>query len=424
MANPEHLEILKQGVVVWNRWQEENSDVRPNLQGVSLPGVKLDKVNLSSTDLKGADFTDAHLKEAILDHAILDEAIFDRAILAGASFYEASLFMTSLREADLQRARFNFADMTETYLHCANLKGANFDYADLHEAEFYDANLEGASLVETNLNAAEFYGADLTAANLTLTQMHTAELANANLRWAILRNAWLSLADFRGADLREADLTEAVMVGTSLVETDMRGCRVYGISAWDLKLSGARQQGLIITPEDDVEITVDDLEVAQFIYLMLNNENIRNVINTITSKAVLILGRFTEERKAILDALRDELRKRDYLPILFDFEKPAGRDLTETISTLSHMSRFVIADVTDAKSIPQELQAIVPNLPSVPVRLIIQEGKYEYAMLEHFKRYPWVIETYQYKDTIQLLGSLTTQVIEPAEAKVEELKQG
>ena len=83
------------------------------------------------------------------------------------------------------------------------------------------------------------------------------------------------------------------------------------------------------------EITVDNLEVAQFIYLLLNNERIRHVIDTITSKAVLILGRFTPERKAVLDALREELRKRDYLPVLFDFDKPASKDLTETVSRSS-----------------------------------------------------------------------------------------
>ena len=59
---------------------------------------------------------------------------------------------------------------------------------------------------------------------------------------------------------------------------------------------------------------------------MLHNQKIRDVIDTITSKAVLILGRFTDERKAVLDALREELRKRNYLPILFDFEKPRSRD--------------------------------------------------------------------------------------------------
>ena len=42
---------------------------------------------------------------------------------------------------------------------------------------------------------------------------------------------------------------------------------------------------------------------------------------------MLILGRFTDERKAVLNALREELRKRNYLPILFDFEAPARQNL-------------------------------------------------------------------------------------------------
>jgi hypothetical protein len=91
-------------------------------------------------------------------------------------------------------------------------------------------------------------------------------------------------------------------------------------------------------------IQVDNLEVAQFIYLLLNNQKIRHVIDTITSQVVLILGRFTSERRVVLDAIREELRKRDYLPVLFDFEKPASRDITETVSTLAHMAKFVIAD--------------------------------------------------------------------------------
>ena len=87
-----------------------------------------------------------------------------------------------------------------------------------------------------------------------------------------------------------------------------RGCRVYGMSAWNLHPVGARQADLIITRDDQPEITVDNLEVAQFICLLLNNEWIRHVIGTITSKVVLILGRFTPERKAVLDALRRPAR--------------------------------------------------------------------------------------------------------------------
>ena len=199
-------------------------------------------------------------------------------------------------------------------------------------------------------------------------------------------------------------------------------CIVFGISAWRLiGLEEAEQSNLIITDYNEPVITVDNLEVAQFIDILLHSKKIRSVIDAITSKVVLILGRFTTERKTILDAIREELRKRNYLPILFDFEKPANRDMTETVSTLAHMARFIIADITDAKSIPQELQAIVPDLPSVPVQPIIQSSEREYAMFEHFKRYPWVLEIHQYNDTEDLLKSLEQKVINPVEDKAKEL---
>jgi hypothetical protein len=132
-------------------------------------------------------------------------------------------------------------------------------------------------------------------------------------------------------------------------------------------------------------------------------------------RVVLILGRFTDERKAVLDALREELRKRNYLPILFDFSVPATRDITETISLLARMARFVVADITDARSIPQELAVIVPDLPSVPVQPLLLEGRAEYGMFEHFKRYPWVLETYRYASSERLIAGLGEHVIGPPE---------
>src|SRR5204862_2803364 len=126
----------------------------------------------------------------------------------------------------------------------------------------------------------------------------------------------------------------------------------------------------------------------------------------LSSKVVLMLGRFTGERKAVLGALGEELGQRDYLPILFDFEKPAGRDITGTVSLLARMARFVLADVTDAKSIPQELGVIVPDLPSVPVQPLLLEGSDEYSMFEHFRRYPWVLKPYRYRSQEQLITTL------------------
>ena len=180
------------------------------------------------------------------------------------------------------------------------------------------------------------------------------------------------------------------------MNANLTGCRVYGMSAWDLNLEGAKQADLIITKDGQPEITVDNLEVAQFIYLLLNNERIRDVIDTITSKVVLILGRFTPERKAVLDALREELRKRDYLPILFDFDKPASKDLTGTVQTLANMARFIVADLTDPSSVPHELAMVVPGTV-VPVQPVLLEGQREYAMFVDLKRrHHWVLEPYRY----------------------------
>jgi hypothetical protein len=155
---------------------------------------------------------------------------------------------------------------------------------------------------------------------------------------------------------------------------------------------------------------------------MLHNQKIREVIETITSKAVLILGRFTVERKAVLDALRVELRKHNYLPILFDFEVPATRDITETVSLLARMARFIIADLTDPSSIPQELQAIVPHL-AVPVQPLLEGSSRSYSMFKDLLKYEWVLPVCRYEGLEPLLASLAEKVIGPAEGKVKALQE-
>ncbi len=130
---------------------------------------------------------------------------------------------------------------------------------------------------------------------------------------------------------------------------------------------------------------------------------------------------------------RDELRNRDYLPVLFDFEKPVSRDLTETVSTLAHLARFIIVDLTDPSSAPHEVatvipQTVVPVQPLLTLQPLIAEGKvverHEYAMFEDLrKRYNWVLPTFRYQDIADLLTSLQKHIIEPAEQKAKELAQ-
>src|SRR6266851_1603765 len=134
---------------------------------------------------------------------------------------------------------------------------------------------------------------DLSGAELSNAKLRLADLSGATLRNADLTEANLRLANLSEADLSRADLSFATFVGTKLKGATLTECRIYGISAWDIELTGATQDSLVITPEDEPQITVDNLKIAQFIYLLLNNEEIRDVIDTIAKKAVLIIGRFT-----------------------------------------------------------------------------------------------------------------------------------
>jgi uncharacterized protein YjbI with pentapeptide repeats len=299
-----------------------------------------------------------------------------------------------------------------------DLSGANLRYAPLNEADLRKADLNEADLSGASLNEADLSGADLRFADLRVANLNEADLNGADLSFANLSRAHLC-----HADLRKADLREAVLVGTNLAGATLTNCHIYGIAAWNVELKGARQNNLVITPPGEPTITVDNLKIAQFIYLLLNNVEIRQVIDTITSKVVLILGRFTPERKAVLDAIRDELRKHNYSPILFDFEKPASRDLTGTVSTLAHLARFIIVDLTDPSSAPHEVATVIPHTV-VPVQPVMLDGQREYGMFRDLRqRHQWVLPTYFYTDQAHLLATLKEQVIAPAEQKAQELEK-
>src|SRR5206468_8523737 len=263
-----------------------------------------------------------------------------------------------LGDADLRSSNLSGANLSGVMLFYADLKGADLSgadlsSADLNSADLSGANLSGGKLSRADLRRASLFGANLIAANLSEAKLRGASLADVDLHWANLTSA----------DLTDADLSRTGLVETDFTNATITGCRTYGASAWNVTLVGTVQDNVVITKEGEPVVTVDDLEVGQFIYLILNNPKIRNVINTITKKGVLILGRFSDpKRKSVLDGLRDGLRNFDLLPIVFDFDRPTDKDYTETVQILAGMSMFVIADVTSPKSTPLELEATVKQV--------------------------------------------------------------
>jgi uncharacterized protein YjbI with pentapeptide repeats len=310
------------------------------------------------------------------------------------------------------------AILTESHLNGANLSESNLNDSDLTRAILVKAHLTGASLIGANLTEA-----NLIEANLVGAYFIGANLTKADLTGSDLSGTDMSLANLCEANLTGANLTRSNFVQTKISKAIISKSKVYGINIWDLDGEFNEQKELTITPEKETAITVDNIKVAQFVYLILKNKEIRDVINTLTSKTVLILGRFSiPERKAILDALRNKLREYDLLPIVFDFDRPTDKDFTETIKTLAGISYFVIADVTNPKSSPLELQATVPDyqIPFVP---IIQEGEYPFSMMVDLqKKYNWVLDTISYDSLDTLIKILKPHIIDPAIKKRDELR--
>lgn len=227
MADKEHLELLLgQGVRRWNAWQSEQFKNRR--KGRVTP------------DLVGADLSFRSLRDANFN---------------GANLYRCNAF-----SADLRRARFDLSLLEEANLARANARKTNLFRADLTSASLVEADFRESILTEANLS-----GADLSKARL-----QQADLRGANLTGANLWRARLGSANLTGACLNLAN-----MVSASLKDAILVGCRVYGVSAWRVCLAGAKQSDLVITTKHQATVTVDNLEVAQLIYLLLDNGKIQ-----------------------------------------------------------------------------------------------------------------------------------------------------
>jgi len=169
MANPEHIAILKQGVEAWNAWREENPDITPDLERITLYGWNLRGANLSRTEL-----TYAMLHRCFLERANLEEAEIHNADLSATDFTEATLVKANLCESilgaqDVEHARGGGHGYGRASFYKANLTGAHLCGANIYHGCLVKANLRGADLRRANLAFAELEGCDLSSAILDRT---------------------------------------------------------------------------------------------------------------------------------------------------------------------------------------------------------------------------------------------------------------
>jgi len=183
MANQKHVDLLRQGVEVWNQWRKQHPEIQPDLSSANLPETILSRADLRRTDLSGA-------------------ANLHRANLSGANLYRADLGWAILSKADLSGA----------FLQGADLSGANLSEANLSEAELGRANLSGANLSAAKLDFAITSGTIFAQVDLRTTkglvrihhrgpscvELHTVQIPQDDsalhfLRGAGVPDAWIDL---------------------------------------------------------------------------------------------------------------------------------------------------------------------------------------------------------------------------------------
>jgi uncharacterized protein YjbI with pentapeptide repeats len=144
MANPEHLQILKQGAEAWNAWRSQNEGIRPDLRDADLSDTNLREANLCEANVASTDFSRADLTHVNLTEANLWGAFLTRTNLAKASLARAQLIHTTFAGANL-----GDTDLIGAYFLHANLVGADFSGAGLSETVFINTDLTDMRGLET-----------------------------------------------------------------------------------------------------------------------------------------------------------------------------------------------------------------------------------------------------------------------------------
>ena len=368
----------------WNDWRQSN--------GFNV--LDLSNAQLNNRLFNGFDFSYCNLRNANLINCELKKAKFYRSNVSYADLSHSKLIEANFLETQLFRTQFNYS----------NLRNAKFSNPDIISADFTGSSLIGMEIISGNIDFCIF---DV-----------------ANFSKSIISETSLMGSSFYQTNLAESDFTDCRFKGSIFIETNIeqstfKNCHIFGVSCWKMEGTPKLIKNLNISDSNENPITLDNLEMAQFLYLLLNNSKIKLAIDNITTKIVLILGRFSDEQKPVLDFIRTKLPMYNYIPVIFDFNPPNTRDIDETISILAPLSKFIIVDITNPRSTPQEMKGFIESHPSIPVQPIKRQDQVEYGMFGHFQRYPWVLPVQDYRDIQDLEDNFEDKIILPVRDRFE-----
>lgn len=228
MSDPKQIEIIEQGVAIWNDWREDREGIAIDLSGADLRGIDLRSVELGEANIRDADIrrtslTKANFKGADLRRAILRESNLEYANLTNTYLKKADFLGANLGRANLGRANLNGADLWGANLKHANLRGANLHKSHLQRANLLGASFKDANLQEAYLEGASFNNAKLNRANLQQADLDGVDLLRANLHDADLRNTTLYSTIFNESLMEGAMFDDATIRQSVFASVDLGG---------------------------------------------------------------------------------------------------------------------------------------------------------------------------------------------------------
>lgn len=235
-----------------------------------------------------------------------------------------------------------------------NFSGMNLSGLSIYSAFAEGLNLQNAVIEDTRFEEGDFSRADFSGATFRNTMFNKTILTGAIFDGATFVNCNLNRVNLVGASFRVKEITETV---------------IYGISAWDLETSDDMKQSKLVIEktyefysdliqQGKIPMMVDDIELAQFIYYLSSHKKMRDALNIMNNRGVLLLGRFKEGGLKRLYSMREWFQNKGYMAMIFDFERPDNLSLTETVVTMAGLSKFIVVDLS-GPSVPAELQAIL-----------------------------------------------------------------
>lgn len=196
----------------------------------------LEKRNLSGSNLERARFWYANLTETRFTNANLRGAEFWNATLVQADFKEADLEGAMFLGANLSNADFSGAQIADTIWRSANMHGVilmnmtmtnlNFTKADLSDAYLIGSIFENANLWDVNLTNSNVQQVVFDGSQLNFVRLTNADARDASFKGCDLTRANFEDADLTGADFSGSMLGNTYLYGTNLTHANLEGARV------------------------------------------------------------------------------------------------------------------------------------------------------------------------------------------------------